>query len=482
MAMAMRITASLGVLFLGLTMAGCVTDDTGVEPDTDADVGDASDGGSGSGDDADGQCEGLECDQVECDGDQTTRISGVVHIPSGELPLPNVDVWVPNAELSPVEHGATCEPCEEELPGSPVVSASTDTGGRFEIEDAPAGDDVPVVIQTGKWRRAITVDVEPCAENEISDPDRTRLPRNQSEGTLPRIAVTTGACDALECLVGKLGVDESEFSPESGDGSIHLYQGGVGLDLPQGVPAGRGMYTDDSDHDVAAPGESFSLAQELWDDEDALMDYDIVINSCECAPDTQNKSVGAREALEAYTEAGGRAFLSHWHYVWLDEAPGALASVANWTDTRTYPDDEEAQTARINDGFEDGQKLSEWMLEIGGSEDYGEFTLFEARSTIQDIDTELADNWITFDNLADGGREQSQYMSFNTPVGEPDQCGRVVFSDIHVTSEVAGGDRSGEGHPFPEGCSDAIQAQEKALIYLLFDVGACIDREVPPIE
>src|SRR6185436_5724289 len=113
---------------------------------------------------------------------------------------------------------------------------------------------------------------------------------NKSEGDLPQIALTTGGADALECLIRKMGVSESEFTLPTGTGRVHLYAGGGGTNSYSSTLNG---------------GASFTGAQPFWNSLDNLKKYDVVVLSCEGSegeftlpntPPTFAKSTQARQA------------------------------------------------------------------------------------------------------------------------------------------------------------------------------------------
>lgn len=131
-----------------------------------------------------GQCQGLECAVPTCPAGSTTSISGKVYDPAGKTPLYNVAVYVPNGAVSPLTEGASCDRCGANIV-NPVSAAITDETGAFKLTQVPAGTDVPIVIQVGKWRRQIKVPtVTACTDTALTDPQITRLPRNKSEGEI----------------------------------------------------------------------------------------------------------------------------------------------------------------------------------------------------------------------------------------------------------------------------------------------------------
>ncbi len=399
-------------------------------------------------------CVNLECRQVLCEGGAKTTISGVVHEPAGKLPLYNVVVYVPNAKVEPFVDGASCDRCGN-ISGAPLVSAITDTKGRFTLENVPTGKDVPLVIQVGKWRRQIVVpEIKGCVDNPL-DAGQLRLPRNKSEGDIPKIAITTGGADPLECLLRKIGVDDAEFGVKAGAERVHLYAG----------KSGGGSRL--------ASGTSYAPQADLWPDAATIKKYDILLLACEGAGEDvvgPDKPAPSRGAMLEYMNAGGRVFMSHLHKYWLVHGPAPLPTVATFVEKPDLPN---PTTAFIDTSFPKGVALSEWMVNVGGSTMAGEFTLKAGQHTVDAVNPATSQRWIYGKTP-----ESVMYYTFNTPIGTKpeEQCGRVVFSDIHVSSDDKPGD------PFPNGCTTKdLSAQEKALVFMLFDLSSCVnpDKERP---
>ena len=70
---------------------------------------------------------------------------------------------------------------------------------------------------------------------------------------------------------------------------------------------------------------------------------------------------------------------------------------------------------------------------------------------------------------ASGATPASHYLSFQTPVGVQagQQCGKVVYAGMHVSSGSV-------GTTFPAACSATFTPDEKALVFLLFDLTSCV--------
>jgi hypothetical protein len=420
-----------------------------------------------------------------CPNGGTTTISGTVYDPAKKNPLYNVVVYVPGSTPSPLKTGASCDSCGSLYTGNPIATALTDTSGKFTITNAPQGTNVPLVIQIGKWRKQLTIPtVTACTDNP--QPDKSlSLPTKGSEGDIPAIAVSTGAADSLECLLLRIGLDPSEYaSGNLSSGHIHIFEGtpADGLTVPSMSPAA-------------------SSSASLWASQADLMNYDIVLFSCEGA-ETQNMN---QTALEQYTAAGGRVFASHFHYAWFNSGPFGSDDLATWTAGANPMTSTNIANLLSIDGvidqtlpdggvFPKGQALDKWLGVVGALETNGDLAIAQGKHNADVSPANLpSQSWIHADtDTSNPGA--TQYFSFNTPVnaplddaGEPAFCGRVVYSDLHVGAAdltiPADYGGIGAGGTVPTGCvSRDLSPQEKALEFMLFDLSSCVvpDDQPPP--
>ncbi|MDB4957897.1 MAG: Tryptophan synthase alpha chain [Myxococcales bacterium] len=340
-------------------------------------------------------------------------------------------------------------------PGEPIVRTSSDESGHFRLDNIPAGTDVPLIISIGKWRRRVTIpNVTSCTDNPLTSA-QTSLPKNHLEGDLPRIAIATGGCDALECLVRRLGVSDGEFGTAGGNERIHLYSGTGGANqLANSMP--------------------MATATSLWGSVDNLKKYDQVLMSCECSQDATHKPQAAMDAMKAYADLGGRVFGSHYHNVWIGgesgsttHVPAVWKAIATWGDGFTSPTSDTIDTVNNPKGM----AFATWMLNVGGSTVTGQIPIQSGtgRQTCNTMDNAKAERWVFNDT---GGTQYPQMFQFTTPNEMPKEmrCGKVVFSDMHVA-----GDSFSSG-TFPSGCSvSPLSGQEKALAFMLFDIASCVN-------
>jgi hypothetical protein len=137
--------------------------------------------------------------------------------------------------------------------------------------------------------------------------------------------------------------------------------------------------------------------------------------------------------------------------------------------------------------FYKGQALQAWLGIVNALGQNGvpgtELSIDEAKHNADVAAPNVPSTaWIVADKAANPAGA-TQYFSFDTPLNTPpaQQCGRVVYSDLHVGSASGdyGGAAGGMGGIMngvvPAGCSMAdLSPQEKALEFMLFDLSACI--------
>ncbi len=399
-------------------------------------------------------CTGLQCQIHTCTGTTTTTITGTIYDPAGKNPLYGIVAYVPNTKPAALLSGASCYTCGDLYTGDPIAAAVSDADGNFTIKNAPDGANIPLVIQVGKWRRQFVLPtVGQCTSTAVPAQTLT-LPKNGTEGDIPNIAISTGSADTLECLLSRVGVDQSEYVPgASGAGHLHIFKGNNGA--PNTNPAG--------------PDPSTSL----WDSAADIMKYDIVLLSCE-GQETENMN---QQVMYNYAEAGGRVFASHFHYAWFNTGPFGSANLATWTPgSNQIGNSLNANIITTWDGqpFVRGQALLAWLGNVGALT-AGELPIQAPRHNADvAVSNTPSQPWIVADNNAQVPGA-TQDFTFDTPLGADagSQCGRVVFSDMHVGA--ASGDYA-TSKVTPTGCANNdLSPQEKALEFILFDLSSCVE-------
>jgi hypothetical protein len=393
--------------------------------------------------------------------------------------LPALDSGIPIGETR-------CDRCEDQQLGPVLTGAVTDARGNYVLEgNLPVGVEFLLVVKVGKFRRAVSMTLPAAAAcqdtalPEALPSNPTRLPRSRNDGLaahLPQVAISTGPIDAMECVLEKMGLAHGEFgNPDAVDSAVHLYRGGP----PVGTPPGSGARIDaQTPHDAA-----------LYSDLGRLQAYDLVIADCEGQQwdnDFEERAAFGDNVRE-YVNRGGRVFASHLSFSWLHEngaqvySAGApidtgLAAAAGWTTTINTAD---TGTGRVSVGQPGASSqvgnFAAWMIGEGitTAPDF-EFEIIEPRSQALSLGA-ASEQFVHLDL----GRVQQ--FSFDTPLGAPEEasCGRVAYSGFHVS--VGGGLSPFADAEFPGHCSGDLTDQEKVLLYMLFDLGACVgDDPLPP--
>jgi hypothetical protein len=408
------------------------------------------------------------CQVISDDGNGLDAGPGFTPVGDGGLTLdPVYDAYVYIPALLPlpvIPAGAQADPCGGggNLPAS-VSYALTGPDGKFTLKNVPAGNNIPVVVQAGKWRRMVKLNVQPCQTTALNTND-TRLPRTHQEGDLPHIAITANGCDPMECLLTRIGIDQNEFQDPGAGGRVDYYKG-------FGMPLSWGSNPD---------------PKQLLGSTNTLKQYDLVMLPCDCGDEYKggnswwNATWGVGQAehdnLVTYANAGGRIFASHYGREWIEggHLNGGYAEpfpgVATWAKDGKIGGPG-SQLGDINQTFQRGIDFSSWLTIVNAAVSPGQIQINPTRYDATGV-TSLSQLWVNYDQ----GQGPADF-TFNTPLNQPTnkQFGRVMYTDMHLATA------NGGGWGFPGECDNsALTPQEKAAEFLLLDLGACLTPLPPP--
>ena len=437
-------------------------------------------------------CTGLCSKQNACENQATTTITGTITVPGHDdtatwgtpdpvygalVYVPNGSAGAPTYGVQPFASGVACETCSSLVTGAPLVSTTTAVDGTFTLTNAPCGTAIPIVIQLGRWRRELALPSVACCAKTTLTAAQSHLPRTHAgeigdvRSDIPLMAVSTGAVDTLHCVLRKTGVDDSEFTDPNGAGRVQFFQDN-GAVIDAQTPA----------------------ASTLFDNIATLARYDVVL--FECVGEQVAKTAAEQQHVIDFANAGGRVFATHYSYVWLTDSDGTantntgpkpFSQTATWlvnqsqNDTATALVDETlqgdpaTQTRRI--------AFATWLKNVGASTTLGQVPLNTVRHDMNAISSTAgtaagtpAQQWLYANGEPFSG---PVHYTFDTPIAYPPsalpatQCGRVLYSDFHVSDATA------SGTTFPGECTDSpMTAQEKTLEFMLFDLASCIGPQI----
>lgn len=419
----MKFTLGCSALVLGL-LAGCAagSDDPAAPaktPDLTSDAG--SDTGSAPGDSG---SPGITVDgEVPGSAEAVGTLTGKVTAPNGVVPIAGALLYLTKEKPAPIASKVYCDTCVQLTTGTP--HAITDPSGAFELAPTSTGAQW-LVIQKGGFRRVREIYVSKGKEALPGTltmlPPKTDLALGDE---VPRMTVVRGEHDEIEASLQKLGIDASAIEIVS---SALIGVAAKGFLSDPGKVNGR--------HVIFLPCGDFTQPSP---NVDLSTDPTIQAN------------------LKAFVEAGGRLYVTDWHYDFVNRTfpgfvnfKGASSTACSGCGRLSYD-----ATATLAD-----PDLASWMSAQG----LGSFTLMKNYTGIESVQTVTVSDgkggtkpvtprvWVSGSTA--GAAPKPATVSFEQG------CGRVLFSTYHT-------------EPF----SLDLTPQERALLGVLLDVTVCNDSK-----
>ena len=408
-----------------VTVAACGSSRNGGFDDSSSGGAGASSGSSGS-----------LASSGGADGSAPTGIgtlTGTVFAPEGTVPISNALLYLADAAPGPQAPALTCDKCVQLTADTPYTYSKAD--GTFTLPVYEEGAKF-LVVQKGHFRRVRPINVK--AGIGAIPGDMTKLPGAADEANgdeIPRIGVTFGGFDKIELSLMKLGITQFD------------------------------RYGKDPLNDPAELPPEVGEEYDLINSAQKLSQYHIVMLPCATGGLNCGAPTDAQKGnLQGFVNGGGKLYVTDYSYEFVNQTwPGFIV----WKDqdgndlTKNSPYGAACQMgAYTKQGTANDPGLASWLNAIG------------------ETSFDLKDSWTIISKTAalpgtdpDGNPvtiTPKTWMTSNgtgpSTVSFENGCGRVLFSTYHAEGDV----------------DDALLAQEKALLYILLEVGVCVGPEPPP--
>jgi len=369
-------------------------------------------------------------------------LTGKVLAPEGTIPISGALIYLTSGSPPPIPDGTYCDKCTTIDASTPFTYSAID--GTFSLPAYATGP-LQLVVQKGAFRRVRTITVASGAQ--FVDPSLTTLPGKTDPtvgDTIPKMALVAGAWDHIEISLAKLGIGQ----------------------LTSGGSFDKSSAPYDYYENAFPPSAAKFSPRTLITDPATIGKYQIVFIPCSGSDGTtcndyQPGESGVQNTLKGFVAAGGKLYVTDYSYEYVRQPwPGGI--------------DFDGATSSIGSGCQPGAYdapadvadpgLSSWLTAAGDPSFTLEqsWTMIDALHPIATTDVDGNPTSVTpkvwmNGTLADGPHPET--VSFESG------CGRVLFSTYHT---------EGDGNA-------PLLAQEKALLYVLLEVGTvCIGTPQPP--
>jgi hypothetical protein len=375
-------------------------------------------------------------------------LHGKVVAPEGTVPVSQAMVYLTSREPEAIPDGVYCDTCVTLLPSEPYAYTKAD--GTFELAAYATGRQ-RLVVQKGQFRRHRDFDVV-AGDQNVPGP-LTQLPgrTDAAKGdTIPKIAMVVGGYDHIDFSMKKLGIEEFY---RYGDGPIDI--GGP----PPGTKTGK-------------------TGSDLMNAASELSHYHITLLPCAAMGATHDDNTnewqcgaptGAQKtAFQSYVDAGGKLYVTDFAYEAVRQTwPGFITFYDRTDVPLTNPSQGIGTGCRgggeDNPGTPQDKGLADWLGAIGDPSPELKASWSRMQKVTPQPGFDAKGNPVTITpkvwmTSSIGGETLPATVSFQQ------KCGRVLFSTYHCEGDVSSG----------------LIAQEKALLYILLEVGVCVGELPPP--
>jgi hypothetical protein len=376
------------------------------------------------------------------------RLRGKVVAPEGTIPIAGALVYVTGSQPPPIPDGVYCDRCVRLTEGTPFTTTNPD--GTFELGAHPG--EALLVVQKGAFRRVRSLKIQ-AGEQQVPA-ELTTMPSitNKAMGDdVPKIAVVVGAWDPIEVVLARMGLKAKITKGLGGKARV------LGKDAEAFAIYG-----------VQALGETspYPPPAKLLTDPAEIGKYHIVFLPCSGSADMGgsgpvcsgvfNTDAKVKTTLSEFVRKGGRIYASDWSYEYVRQVfPGFVS----------WQGETQAIGSACQSGGGDQQVSAQdpgvdaWMKAQGQRL----ASVKDAWTVIKGVNAQMG---LDLDGKPAVIKPKVWVEAASRPVTTSFQqaCGRVLYTTYHTQPT--------------EETNAALEPQALALLYLILEVGVCLE---PPV-